>query len=523
MSGRIAAWILGGSCVILVAASGASVGCQRPAAQPTREVGPGVLVIRMPSALGKMRRPPVAFDHDKHTAAVGDGCKTCHLVDRAGTLIPKFGRVNDGQSASRLQDFYHDRCLGCHKRRGKGARTCGECHAKGPGTRSTWKELRMDYSLHARHVLVQQNRCADCHHVYDKRQQKLVYKKGAEESCRACHSDRAVGRRPSLRVASHQACVSCHLRTKGAGLASGPLDCAQCHGVWAQAKIKRLERPARLMRGQKDRLWVGAEASGRSARRVPFNHKAHEKTGSSCSTCHHRTLDSCAGCHTPTGVKKGGGVNLAQAHHDPGSLHSCVGCHSKATQEASCAGCHHTIKAEASRRSCGVCHSGPKAGTPAVTKAGTKAGPLPASPAAEARVQSALPPYSKDFPERVTIKRLARDYAPVVMEHGSMVRKLHSLAGKSALAVRFHGGVKALCAGCHHQAKPGTRPAPCSACHTRRSSATRDRPGLRAAYHRQCVGCHQKMGLTKWLGCETCHKKRPSNKAAGSRPRGGVR
>ncbi len=513
MSGRIAAWVPAALVLALVLDAGASAGCQRPAAQPTREVGPGVLVIRMAPALGKMRRPPVTFDHDQHSAAVKGDCKTCHLVDRAQTLSAKFMRVNDGQSAGKLQDFYHDRCLGCHKRRGRGAMACGECHAKGPRIRSTWKELRMDYSLHARHVLVQQKRCADCHHVYDKAKQKLVYKKGAEESCKSCHTARTVGRRPSLRLAAHQACVSCHLQKKGAGLASGPLDCAGCHGAKSQSKIKRLESPERLMRGQKDRLWVKARAKGRSARRVPFNHRTHEKTGSSCSTCHHQTLGSCNGCHTMTGVKKGGGVTLARAHHDPASEHSCVGCHARTTGQASCAGCHHTLKAEASRRSCAVCHSGPAAA----------AGALPAVPVAQTRVQPPLPAYSKAFPERVTIKILARDYAPVVMEHGRMVSTLYSLMGKSSLAVRFHGGPEALCAGCHHHAKAGTRPAPCSACHTRRGDSTRDRPGLGAAYHRQCVGCHQKMGLTKWQGCESCHKKGPSKRAAGSKPRGGAR
>jgi len=494
-------------------AAGALTGCRRPAAQPTRAVGPGVLVIGMPSALGKMRRPPVRLDHDQHSAAVKGDCKTCHLVDRTGTLSAKFMRVNDGQSASKLQDHYHDRCMGCHKRRGKGARACGECHAKGPRIRSTWKELRMDYSLHARHVLVQQKRCGDCHHVYDKKQSRLVYKKGAEESCTACHTDRPKGRRPSLRQAAHQACISCHLQKKSAGLASGPLDCAGCHGAKGQSKIKRLERPERLMRGQKDRLWVKGKVKGRSVRRVGFDHMAHEKTGSSCSTCHHQTLGSCNGCHTPTDAKKGGGVILAQAHHDPTSRHSCVGCHARATQEASCAGCHNTLKAEASRRSCAVCHSGPAAA----------AGAPPAVPAAQKRVQPTLPAYSKAFPERVTIKILARDYAPVVMEHGRMVRKLYSLAGKSSLAVRFHGGVEALCAGCHHHAKagtgpgPGPGPAPCSACHTRRGDTTRDRPGLGAAYHRQCVGCHQKMGLTKWQGCQSCHKKAVGPKSRGEK------
>jgi hypothetical protein len=510
MSLRIAVWIPAGLALVAVAPGG----CQRPAAQVEREVGPGVMVLRMPSALG--RRPPVEFDHDRHTAKVKgkNSCKTCHLVDRAGSLSPKFLRVNDGQSASKLMDHYHDRCQGCHKRRGKGARGCGECHAKRPRTRTAWVALRMDYSLHARHVLAQQKRCADCHHVYDKVQKKLVYKKGTEERCKACHTDRTEGRRPSLRLAAHRACVSCHLQN--AGQTTGPLDCAGCHGAQRQAKIKRLDRYERLLRGQKDRLWV--KAKGGKAQRVPFDHKAHEKTATRCSTCHHQSLASCNECHTLTGAARGSGVTLERAYHNVASERSCVGCHRKATRQERCAGCHHVIKAEASRRSCSVCHRGPKAGARLLEPLGKPLGKPLVEPVLETRARAVLPAYSKDFPERVTLKILARDYAPSVMPHGRIVRKLHELTGKSRLAVQFHGGVEALCAGCHHHSKPGARPTPCSACHTRRGHSTRDKPGLGAAYHRQCIGCHQKMGLRKWLGCETCHKK-----AAGSRPRGGKR
>jgi len=496
----MAVWISAGL-VLLVAAQ---VGCQRPAARAAREVGPGVMVLRMPKELGKMRRPPVTFDHDKHTAQVTGGCKTCHLVDRAGSLLPKFMRVTDGQSAGKLMDFYHKRCVGCHKRRGEGARSCGQCHAKGPRTRSRWRGIHLDYSLHARHVLAQKKKCADCHHVLDKKLQKLVYKKGAEESCGVCHAGRTVGRRLSLRSAAHGACISCHLRKKGGGHTAGPLDCAGCHSAERQVKIRRLKSPPRLLRGQKDRLWI--KAAGGKALRVPFDHQRHEMTASRCSTCHHKSLASCNSCHDSKGAKKGGGVPPAQAHHASASAQSCVGCHRRATLQSDCAGCHHVIKAQASRRSCAFCHRGPKPGEP-----------LP-DIASAARIQAPLPVFSKAFPERVTLRSLARDYAPSVMPHGRIVQKLHGLAGKSRLAARFHGGVAALCAGCHHHAKSGTLPAPCSSCHTRRGDATRDRPALLSALHRQCIGCHQQMGLKKWLGCESCHKKAVGRRAPGGKP-----
>ena len=35
---------------------------------------------------------------------------------------------------------------------------------------------------------------------------------------------------------------------------------------------------------------------------------------------------------------------------------------------------------------------------------------------------------------------------------------------------------------------------------------TADKPGLTAAYHRQCIGCHQAMAIRK-TGCTDCHAK----------------
>ncbi len=497
---RIAAWITAGLALTSLTVGG----CRRPAAQGTREVSAGTLVIRMPSKLGKMRRPPVEFDHDLHTAKVKGDCKTCHLMDRTGTLIPKFGRATDGQSADKLMTHYHDRCIGCHRRQDKGARGCGECHAKRPRTRSNWVAIRMDYSLHGRHSLAYQKRCAQCHHVFDKNKQKLVYEKGAEEACSACHTARPKGRRPSLREASHRACVSCHLQRKTAKHSTGPLDCAGCHTSGRQAKFVKLASPPRLMQGQTDQVWV--KAAGGKARRVPFDHKGHEGTTSSCSSCHHRSLAACDSCHSLRGKKEGGGITLEQAYHKPSSVHSCVGCHRQATGKKDCAGCHGAMKAEKNPRTCAVCHRGPKPGAPLSKPVFTKA------------VAAPLPPTSKDFPELVTIKLLAKQFQPAQLPHARIVRKLHELAGKSSLATRFHGGVQALCSGCHHNGTrtPGARPASCDACHSPRGHATRDKPGLKVAYHRQCMGCHQKMGLAHLNTCTSCHSR-----AAGARSKGG--
>lgn len=57
------------------------------------------------------------------------------------------------------------------------------------------------------------------------------------------------------------------------------------------------------------------------------------------------------------------------------------------------------------------------------------------------------------------------------------------------------------CISCHHYAPTGKIP-PCSECHAK--PTTLGQPGLKGAYHRQCLGCHQ-----QWSGtndCVNCHK-----------------
>lgn len=64
------------------------------------------------------------------------------------------------------------------------------------------------------------------------------------------------------------------------------------------------------------------------------------------------------------------------------------------------------------------------------------------------------------------------------------------------------------CVMCHHYNPPG-KVLPCSDCHASGSAArTLDlsKPGLKGAYHRQCVNCHRELGGA--TGCESCHLSR---------------
>ncbi len=113
-------------------------------------------------------------------------------------------------------------------------------------------------------------------------------------------------------------------------------------------------------------------------------------------------------------------------------------------------------------------------------------------------------------PDRVV--RQAGDVSAA--DHGPDVVVIDGLA-KLFGAVRFDHAVHATmsrleegCASCHHrQDAAATRVLACRACHaTGAGSGTFDMPGLKAAYHRQCLACHR-----DWSGenaCGSCHEER---------------
>jgi hypothetical protein len=130
-----------------------------------------------------------------------------------------------------------------------------------------------------------------------------------------------------------------------------------------------------------------------------------------------------------------------------------------------------------------------------------------------------LPPESDEFPTEVVIDVLADQYQPSKLPHRDIVERLAKNRTKSAMVTRFHDPSQAVpCAGCHHRSPHGKRPPPCRACHTNEFHPTKDVPSLVAAYHRQCIGCHQQMGLE--TGCTACHEEatqRPGRQGGGER------
>jgi hypothetical protein len=474
-----------------------NAGASAPVAA-TRGIPPSVAVMEFPTAAGAMQRPPVEFEHERHVAALErEGCTACHARDEHGTLVPQLAATAGIVGRDALIDAYHEGCISCHERRAaasltSGATTCGGCHVKRAPGLPARAVVAFDYSLHARHSQAAQEKCEACHHVWDQAAQVLKYEKGKEEACRSCHGAADDGRNFSLANASHRSCITCHLARAEAGAQGGPLRCAGCHDAEQQMGWKRLAEVPRLLRGQPDLQWVHGEGATFPA--VGFDHRAHEPRASSCSACHHRSLAACDGCHTLRGREEGDGVTLAQAYHHGSSSASCVGCHAGAASERQCAGCHPGPGAVPAERSCRLCHAGPA----------TAEAVLATPPRVAELSLDALPPPSDGFPEQLVIDVLADEYEPSKLPHAKIVAKLDAGARASSLASRFHGDTATLCAGCHHHSPVGTRPPACRSCHAETADPLGDRPGLKVAYHRQCVGCHIRMNVPQ-QGCADCH------------------
>lgn len=91
-------------------------------------------------------------------------------------------------------------------------------------------------------------------------------------------------------------------------------------------------------------------------------------------------------------------------------------------------------------------------------------------------------------PEVVTLGILAQSYLPVTFTHSAHVKIAES------------------CVTCHHHSVGQNGTPLCRSCHTQ-PFQDQERPGLKGAYHRQCMNCHQATGKGP-LTCDGCHKKK---------------
>lgn len=514
------------------------------------------------SQVEKSELPPVTFFHDKHTTAMAKdkkSCDSCHGTAKDGkTLVLTFMEASESMPYAVAKDYFHSKCVSCHvqtaktgKPSGPEASQCRSCHSGREEVKSSWREIDMDKSLHYRHIASGEipaveggkTNCASCHHVFDADAKKLVWEKGAEDNCRVCHGAAPQklpngGTPPSFAGAAHMSCVSCHynIGREAAGTASsgtsatppktGPYSCAGCHTKEAQSKIEILTQVPRLERGQPDAVLMVPTASRAEAqpkgsmRPVAFDHKRHEAAARDCRTCHHVKIDSCTSCHSLDATKKGDGINLAQAMHAKQSDRSCVGCHNTKKARPECAGCHGFVRTSMTPNSCAACHSTPEGFTDEQAQDGSlaKLSREDRVSIGKAAVSARTAPKTavdgmmrlSDVPEFVTIGNMTDKFEPVKMPHRQILKAMAAAVGDDALANGFHRSELSLCQGCHHNSPPSKTPPSCVSCHGKTMASPDGRPGLMAAYHQQCMGCHTRMNVEKpaRTDCVGCHKER---------------
>jgi len=483
-------------------------------------------IIRIDSmkAFGRLERPPVTFLHQKHTEALAEqnkDCSACHLVEN-DRLVPKFMRL-ENTAKQEVMDNYHANCVACHQETAaaeqkSGPVVCGECHKDRADLVSIWQPIGMDKSLHYRHSKAQNEKCEGCHHQFDEVTKKLIPAEGKEGTCRYCHKNVTEENRISMRLASHLACIDCHSKTLAKFKDAGPVTCGGCHDPAQQKLVEKLKVVPRLKRSQPDMVFVRATKSGiknaNPATRmnlVPFNHMAHENYNDSCRVCHHANLNACVQCHTLQGTKEGDHVKLEASMHRLDVNMSCLGCHDLNQRDPKCAGCHAGISRTRQQDpdACKACHMGD------VTQV-SESIQYTEEKDLVTRVLDARDPVAhtfaeSDVPETVEMKALMDQYGPVKLPHRRIVKALSDNIKDNRLARYFHQDENTLCQGCHHHSPAAKKPPGCGSCHGRPFDE-RDpfKPGLMAAYHRQCMECHEAMGIEKPVAtnCVACHQKK---------------
>ncbi len=367
----------------------------------------------------------------------------------------------------------------------------------------------------------QKDNCGACHHEYDKKARKTVYVPGKEGACQYCHLKTDTKEARSVQTVTHESCLNCHLAIKAKKvIKTGPTVCEGCHSSEFQKSIKVIDSVPRIQRKQPDAVLMAtamnqAIAAGKEPLMgispVVFDHKMHETSEKTCQSCHHASLEKCSACHTTTGDKKGDFITLEKAMHALRDTQSCVGCHAQAQKKQDCAGCHTQMTSKKmDQQACKSCHS--------IELADAKRFPAKSEDqvklAHSAIAGRKMPPIAydkKDIPEKVAIDVMKKDYEAAAFPHRKVVDTLLARLNKDTMGKYFHKDMYSMCQGCHHNSPMTATPPKCVTCHSiAPQKASNGRPGLKGAYHGQCIGCHDQMGIEKpaATACIECHKKK---------------
>ncbi len=267
-------------------------------------------------------------------------------------------------------------------------------------------------------------------------------------------------------------------------------------------------------------------AYGAGMRPAVFNHLIHEQKIAECESCHHTgDMVSCTSCHTVEGIADGNFITLERAMHaeniakraDGVTPASCVSCHVQNLERRECAGCHSLIPTPPRTENyCATCHDVTSLMTKEQFMQGVR-GELDSSEneelaaetvyARKQNTEGAISPF--EIPNKVKIDILSEEYEGSNFTHARHYSSLLKRIGDDKLAKAFHADPYALCAACHHESPASMTPPKCVSCHSPTiDPASPERPNLKAAYHLQCMGCHDAMDVSrpKNTSCTTCHK-----------------
>jgi hypothetical protein len=187
---------------------------------------------------------------------------------------------------------------------------------------------------------------------------------------------------------------------------------------------------------------------------VTFSHRMHCLVAEDCAVCHHHSqagqTPSCTQCHGVSAASKKAGIpGLKEAYH------------------GQCMGCHREM--EMGPTGCTECHA----------RKTTEAAPS----------EKLFEVTAEQGPESLTLNRLENRYGGVKFSHGT------------------HTEMTEGCATCHHHS-PAGQIVSCGECHHEPFDPDNlNMPGLKGAYHLQCMGCHEEMDSGP-LGCSECHAKK---------------
>jgi hypothetical protein len=130
--------------------------------------------------------------------------------------------------------------------------------------------------------------------------------------------------------------------------------------------------------------------------------------------------------------------------------------------------------------------------------------------AVKSRVDAQEPPKMREVPETLLLGRIADVYEPAEFPHGRIIRTLEQKMAGSRMARVFHPSAATVCQGCHHNSPASETPPGCVSCHDGARQGQVGRPGLKGAYHGQCIDCHEAMNMDKIAAndCIKCHRKK---------------